>query len=163
VAHCVIANGRRGRPLNSVVRRHRFVTIDRFLEVVTAFQARVRYAIGLFDQHRGVRDLMNWRGAGLNQVGFIDKDDTMPYAFHGIGCRASTPKGPIDWDFGNAGRIDGFDLWRLETFVEANAAEFPDVAENGTLRKGFEAALAAGKIRKSESRNDHLYYRADAV
>jgi hypothetical protein len=132
----------------------------RFFELIEAFQSRVLRAVSLFELHRGVNDLMNWRSAGLPREGFIDSAETMEYSFHGIGCRAETPEGPIDWDFGNGGRVDGFDLWRLTRFARDNASLFPEFANEAELKRVFDQAVHAGVIEQDATgQDDRLFYR----
>ena len=136
---------------------------ERLFELIEAFQARVRMAIELFREHRGISDPLDWRQHGLPRVGFITDDKRFAYAFHGIGCRAETPEGEIDWDFGESGRADGVDLWRLQRFVDASPREFPEFERGELLADLFEAAIRGGLLRKDPSEQaGHLYYRPAA-
>ena len=133
---------------------------NRFFEVVETYQQWVRRAVALFNEHRGLRDPTEWRSAGLPRTGFIDAAQTIRYSFHGIGCLVEMPEGVIDWDFGQNGRIDGFDLWRLKTFVEENRLLFPESVNAGALRSAFDLAVERGAIKKDgNDKYGNLFYR----
>ncbi|WLT32336.1 hypothetical protein [Geothrix sp. PMB-07] len=137
--------------------------LSRFNQLIDAYQARVRLAVSLFKAHRGISDLMDWRRQGLSRMGFIDVEQQFEYAFHGAGCRVETPEGPIDWDFGDNGRVDGFDLWRLSVFVQSTPEAFPEFEDGAVLGQAFTAAVQSGIIRKDPKEQvPHLYYRVSA-
>lgn len=46
------------------------------------------------------------------------------YFKHGHGCALRYPGGAVDFDFGRAGEIDGFDASRLWDFAEANGQSY---------------------------------------
>lgn len=139
------------------------MSTERLFQLIEAFQARVRLAIELFREHRGISDLLDWRQHGLPRTGFITYDKRFAYAFHGIGCRVETPEGEIDWDFGPNGRADGVDLWRLQGFIDASPGEFPEFEGNEILAELFGTAIRDGLLRKDPSEQaGHLYYRPAA-
>jgi len=133
--------------------------LERFTSVARAFQADVRNAISLFEEHLGISEPMDWRSHGLEQTGTIDEGGQHFYAFHGIGCCVHLSSDRvIDWDFGHEGRIDGFDLWRLERFLETRTELFPNLPKN-ELAIAFERARLAGSIVSPWSASgDSLFY-----
>ena len=132
---------------------------DILLKLIYNFQSRVQLAITLFDIHLGLKNVMYWRQAKIPIKGFLDKEKTMPYYFHGSGCCLKTPEGEIDWDFGDRGRFDGFDLWRLKKFVNNNKGSYPDFEDDKILSQTFEFAIKIGIIKKDITEQaGHLYY-----
>ena len=100
---------------------------------------------------------------GLPQTGFIDDTRTIPYFFHGIGCRVIMPTGSVDWDFGHEGRSDGFDFWRLRQFAEHDTKEFPEFADEKILESTFTLAIKRGIIHAPfKDQHDELYYLRSA-
>lgn len=47
------------------------------------------------------------------------------YSKHGIGLRMETDHIDLDFDFGGAGELDGFDPWKIWKFIEANKIKCP--------------------------------------
>jgi hypothetical protein len=115
-------------------------------ELIRAFQARVKLAISLFQTHRGLKDVLDWLRESLSRTGYIDDTQTLAYSFHGAGCRAETPEGPIDWDFSKWGRIDGVDLWRLNKFLGENPQMGEVFPEQHRLTEVFELAIVQGVL-----------------
>ena len=137
---------------------------DALLTVIREFQSRVAAAAGVFQAH-GYEDMLSaWRSRRLPQVGYIDADRRYHYAFHGIGCAFTFPSGEVlDWDFGHGDRIDGFDEWRLQQFLE-DRPELQRVLPLSMLRSEFQGAIRAGTIvSPGREHHDSLYYVSDDV
>jgi hypothetical protein len=69
----------------------------------------------------------------------------------------------IDWDFGHGGRMDGFDLWRLQQFLDErpNLAQVLPLTE---LQQVFDDAVGSGELVSPwRSSGDSLFYVADDV
>jgi Domain of unknown function (DUF6896) len=95
----------------------------------------------------------------LPREGFLDAGKSIAYSFHGIGCHVALPDGEIDWDFGNEGRLDGFDAWRLWCFAEGGTRLFPEFKNKSVLDKTFAEAISHGMIhRPFKHLQDDLYY-----
>jgi len=121
--------------------------------VIRAFQADVQRGLALFRQHTGSDDLLSWRSRRLPLSGHLDAEHQHHYSFHGIGVRLRlAPDLHIDWDFGSDGRMDGFDHWRLQQFIEERP-ELQLVLPLSSLRSVFDAAERDGSIAKY----DNLY------
>lgn len=132
-----------------------------FTQLIDTYLERVKYALELFREHKGIEDVMQWRSAGISRQGYLDDQKQIEYYFHGIGCYADTPQGPVDWDFGPNGRADGFDLWRLKVFVRENPEQFQCYSDPTSLEQDFASAIESGAIeRHSEDKYGSLYYRA---
>jgi hypothetical protein len=137
--------------------------VDETLEtIVRAFQADVQRGLALFRQYTGSDDLLSWRSRRLPLSGHLDAEKRHHYFFHGIGVRVQlAPKLHIDWDFGNGGRMDGFDLWRLQLFLEERS-ELQHLLPLDRLGLVFDAAVADGSIISPwRGQHDSLYYIAD--
>jgi len=135
--------------------------LHRLLELVHEYQGRVIEAVSLFEKHLGLspNDLMHWRRRNLRREGFLDAAQKIAYSFHGIGCRVDLPVGEIDWDFGNEGRLDGFDAWRLWRFADEGTGSFPEFKNKSLLDKTFAEAISQGMIhRPFKHLQDDLYY-----
>ena len=57
-----------------------------------------------------------WALNGMAQHGVLPSGAT--YAKHGYGCHVNLADGQVDFDFGGAGEVDGFDAWRLWRYAD---------------------------------------------
>lgn len=133
--------------------------------VVRAFQADVQRGLALFRQYTGSDDLRSWRSLRSRvfpSSGYLDADRRHHYSFHGIGVRVQlAPELHIDWDVGHGGRMDGFDHWRLQHFLDERP-EFQRILSLDSLRELFDAAVRDGSIVSPwRAQHDSLYYIAD--
>ena len=127
--------------------------LDRFIQLIHEYQARVVEAVQLFDKYKGLEQPqhpLDWQASGIPQSGYLDPDDKIDYFLHGYGCCVHLPSGRIDWDFGDKGQLDGFDLWRLHEFAEKGTDNFPEFRDEETLKSVFVEAKSKGLIYKSE-------------
>ncbi|WP_370868306.1 hypothetical protein [Pseudomonas sp. MWU12-2311] len=81
------------------------------------------------------------------------------YYKHGYGCAVSLSTGAVDFDFGDQGEIDGFDVWRLTGFADSKLPEYGFATEDA-LKECFKEEVAAGSLVYS---GYILYYLADAA
>ena len=81
------------------------------------------------------------------------------YFKHGYGCAVNLPSGKVDFDFGDEGQIDGFDIWRLTGFAKGRLSEYGFSTEN-EVKVAFEDAIKSGSILQS---NYILCYVADSA
>ncbi len=72
---------------------------------------------------------------------------------HGYGIELTFPDLAIDFDWGDSGDPDGFDVWRLHFFTRCNSKLVP-FAAYAELERWIAAALAAGELARDRS----LYY-----
>ena len=79
------------------------------------------------------------------------------YHKHGYGFAVHARSWHVDFDFGDAGQIDGFDAWRLASFAGGKLAKY-GFASVDELRCAFAAAVDACELRYS---GYILYYLAD--
>jgi hypothetical protein len=80
------------------------------------------------------------------------------YFKHGRGCRVLFDAGEVDFDFGEEGEIDGFDLWRLVQFAGDRLVDY-GFQSGAMVEEQLAIAVAAGDVVFSGS---CLYYVADS-
>lgn len=125
--------------------------------LVEHFLASVSRADELMKLHLKVGSPYLWQSYRLSQVGKLD-GGSYSYFFHGVGCRFCFEDYEVDFDYGHNGRIDGFDLWRLDGFAE-QYPKYKGYQESGSLKADFEAAIRQGEIEQVHADNhDSLYY-----
>lgn len=131
--------------------------MDKNLErLITEFQSRVRDAVALM--YRSGMTMPNssfaWLRADIPPTGILDGG--IEYFKHGAGCEVRLKTGAVDFDFGESGEIDGFDLWRLTKFTRGRLPFFSfDNAEQ--IEQSFNAAVACSDLDPSRG---GLYYLA---
>jgi len=134
------------------MRRHLRDLIALFLRKVSEAESLLREGLELEEPRR-------WRQAGVPRTGRVGE---FRYSFHGSGCCFEFGELSVDYDYGDGGRIDGFDLWRLTIFGE-QLEEFAFYISSGAIRRDFEASIASGAIRKSGGKYDNLYYLSESL
>ncbi len=128
-----------------------------FKTLISDYLADVQKGISLFKEKIGdTHPLSAWRNDGLPQKGKLSDD--VEYQFHGVGCLLIFPEHEVDFDFGLGGRVDGFDLWRLNLYVESSPEKYSYYNGNDLLKKDFELAVEKGEIGKLGDPNCNLYY-----
>lgn len=129
--------------------------MDKNLEkLITEFQSRVRDAVALM-YRSGMKmphTLFAWLRADIPGTGILDGG--IKYFKHGAGCEVRLETGSIDFDFGDSGEIDGFDLWRLKNFTRDQLPCFGFDSEE-EIEQSFNAAVACGYLERSKG---GLYY-----
>ena len=127
--------------------------------LIDEYHASVRTAVALLEEAgipRPVSDYA-WASNGVCGTGALRGGAT--YRKHGYGCEVHLASGSVDFDFGRAGQIDGFDRWRLADFAGNRLAAFgfnsPDAFE-----QIFNKEVGSGKILSS---GYILHYVAEAV
>ncbi len=124
--------------------------------VITDFQAKAEEANELLKRYLNTDEPHN-PVTPIEQVGILGGKHK--YFFHGVGCKVHISKKDIvDFDYGDNGRVDGFDEWRLCGFVNTRKKKYPNILESD-IKDWFQEAIDANEIRKSESREyGSLYY-----
>ena len=67
---------------------------------------------------------------------------------HGFGCAVDGPEWGVDFDFGAAGEIDGFDATRLHDFARKRLADYGFRSE-AEIDESIKSAERAGSLRFS--------------
>lgn len=127
--------------------------------LISDYQASVRTAVELM-QHSGIprpSTCTDWADADIPEHGEL-KGGTR-YFKHGFGCAVCFPTGAVDFDFGDEGEIDGFNVGRLAGFAGSRLPEY-GFATGDALKTCFREEVAAGSLVYS---GYILYYLADAA
>ncbi|NWB99549.1 hypothetical protein HX882_27045 [Pseudomonas gingeri] len=126
--------------------------------LISDYQACVRTAVELM-QRSGIprpSTCREWAAMGIPARGELEGG--VRYYKHGYGCAVSLSTGKVDFDFGRAGEIGGFDVWRLTNFADTRLPEY-GFATEGILKACFNAEVAAGSLVRPGGR---LYLRAES-
>jgi hypothetical protein len=83
------------------------------------------------------------------------------YAFHGIGCYFETPDLQLDVDFDSQGDWHGFDLWRMQTFIDSNYPHLRLSSE--MIEQGIVALREKQWLYQSDRLYDHAFYYVTPV
>ncbi|CAI8913518.1 MULTISPECIES: hypothetical protein [Pseudomonas] len=116
--------------------------------LIRDYQASVSAAVELM-QRSGIprpSSAMAWVTMDIPHRGELDGG--VGYFKHGYGCAVHLPTGPVDFDFGEQGELDGFDLWRLAGFAEGRLPSY-GFADEDALKACFNAEIAAGSLVSS--------------
>ena len=83
------------------------------------------------------------------------------YSFHGIGCYFETNDLRLDVDFDSQGDWRGFDLWRLQSFIDWN---YPQLGFSPqSIKQGVDALLAKQWLYQVDRSYDHSFYYVTPV
>ncbi len=88
------------------------------------------------------------------------------FSFHGRGCYFEYENGSdsIDIDFGPEDRCDGFDTFRLSSFLQYRKNRYAEFLDEKVLEQCFSILIEGGIIKKHPlDRNSHLYYLATSL
>lgn len=127
--------------------------IERLIQLIHEYQSRVQEAVELFEFYKGLKQPQhpqNCQSSEIPQSGYLDSSEQIYYFIHGYGCCVRLPSGSVDWDFGQEGQIDGFDVWRLYAFVERGTQNFPEFRDKKVLTTVFAEAESKGLFHKSD-------------
>lgn len=128
-------------------------------QLISDYQVSVSAALRLM-QKSGIPlplTAIDWAENDLPRYGELD--GSIGYYKHGAGCAVSLPTGKIDFDFGEQGEIDGFDLWGLTCFAGSRLVEY-GFDKKAVLEDSFSAAAKSGSLVVS---GHSLYYVADSA
>jgi hypothetical protein len=129
---------------------------DRLARLIYDYKSSVRAAVVLM-QRSGIQmpySSAEWVEFDIPMHGELKGNAR--YFKHGVGCEIRFPMSSVDFDFGDQGEIDGFDLWRLQQFSEENFYKY-GFETQGVIKQLFEEAIAAEELIYS---GHILYYVA---
>lgn len=93
--------------------------MKRILQLIANYQNAVQHGVqALQTEFKSTELLRAWRSKSIPQYGKLPSD--VEWQFHGIGCLIIIDNITVDFNFGPNHRHDGFDLWRLGSFVQGN-------------------------------------------
>ncbi len=107
--------------------------------------------------------LKEYRSGNLSKEGQLFSG-SVSYSFHGVGCLFESADRLVDTDFGPGGRIDGFDLWRLRSYVASRPEKYHELCDGEDLEVAFESLVAEGVVScPGWPPNPHLFYFNTAI
>jgi hypothetical protein len=123
--------------------------------LIDDYLASVSSAVELLELSGVTRPASNteWACNGVAHTGVLSGG--VEYFKHGYGCMVRLKSGPVDFDFGEKGEINGFDVWRLAGFAEGKLGQYGFTAKT-ELETLFKAEVAAGEIIYSGYINHYL-------
>jgi len=123
-------------------------------KLIRDYQRRVSEAVGMLEANGISRPSSNiqWATNGVKGRGLLP--DGFTYYKHGYACAVDGPAWSVDFDFGDAGQIDGFDAWRLFDFARKRLGEYGFESEE-EIKSAVELAATAGELVYS---GNILYY-----
>ena len=89
----------------------------RLAKLIADYIASVSEAVKLLESAGFERPKSNteWACNEIPQIGVLPGG--IKYFKHGYGCAVHLDSGGVDFDFGENGEINGFDIWRLSGFA----------------------------------------------
>lgn len=132
--------------------------VEVLIRLIHEYQANVQEVVELFEHYKNLKQPhhpLEWSFSGISKSGYLDPERQISYFLHGYGCCVTRPSSKIDWDFGEKGQIDGFDVCRLHHFVEEGTQSFPEFQDEVVLKAVFEEAKSQGLFHQTPH---SLYY-----
>ncbi|WP_349655489.1 hypothetical protein [Xanthomonas sp. 10-10] len=115
------------------------------VRLISDYQTAVREAVAVM-RDSGIElpaSNADWTANGIPQRGTLKGG--IPYFKHGYGCSVRLLGGAVDFDFGERGEIDGFDVWLLASFAGPRLSEY-GFASEAALNDCFKAEVAASSL-----------------
>jgi hypothetical protein len=132
---------------------------SQMLALIEDYLSAVETVRQLFLDEFGVLDLLDSHRAGrIPREGWLGGKKAR-YTFHGVGCAVRIGGEDVDFDIGPEGRLDGFDLWRLQIFIESRKGEYPALKTTPAQEEAFAKLVKNGVISKpGKFPSPHLFY-----
>jgi hypothetical protein len=117
----------------------------RLATLIDDYIASVSSAVKLLERGGIARPESNtaWACADISQTGVLPGG--VKYFKHGYGCAVHLKRGLVDFDFGERGEINGFDVWRLASFANERLGQYRFSSEK-ELEACFKAEASAGTL-----------------
>lgn len=140
------------------------MSVEQMSALIAEYLSATRQIKELFQSRFGVDDLLRARRTGaLPKEGVLDPDKGIRFSFHGVGCTIESKGQSIDFDFGPGGRVDGFDLWRLQLFLGSRLDKYPGLATEEEQAAASSELISRGAIvRSGEPPSPHLFRLREA-
>lgn len=137
--------------------------MSNILELIKDYQETVKLGVEAMQKEFNTRKLLRgWRTKDIPKEGILSTG--AEYDFHGIGCFIIINNITVNFDFGPEDRFDGFDLWRLSTFVDEKPEVYQFFLENdGLLEIQFQKLVNDGVIVKPNWEYSDLYYLSEQL
>jgi hypothetical protein len=122
----------------------------KLLELANHYLGEARACADALAKQFGTADILNAvHSSKMPREGSIAAFGGRPYVVHGTGCRAETPEGEVDFDFGPNGSIPGFDPWKLYGFARDRRETYPWLPERELFEQEIAKILAEGLLKRS--------------
>jgi len=94
------------------------------MTVIADYLTDVKKCMELFKKKIGDKHpIKAWRDKTLSKSGQLSKN--INYDFHGVGCCVEFPNYCVDFDFGKDGQSNGFDEWRIASYIDEKIFYYP--------------------------------------
>ncbi|NWE38953.1 hypothetical protein HX875_05690 [Pseudomonas yamanorum] len=126
----------------------------RLHRLIISYQERVYFALQLLRQ-KGIAmpfTYGDWINYELPKPSLQHDDFTIEK--HGRGCTVHWGSKSVDFDFGDQGEIDGFDLYRLTSIAKDNLKKY-EFSSTNQIQELFLSSIASGEVLYS---GKTLYY-----
>lgn len=80
------------------------------------------------------------------------------YGFHGIGLFVEVDGVRVNFDFGQDGRYDGFDVWRLWHFAKQSPTKYPAFRSEDHVSTAMQPLIENGAVVRSSDPHDRNFY-----
>lgn len=131
------------------------------LDIIQDYQETADKTVGIFKTHFDVDDILEgWHRKLYSQTGELKEHGVDFYAFHGIGLAVNFQDKFIDFDFAffPEPRHDGFDIWRLTSFIEGQSVKYSEYLNQKRLKSEFEKLITKKIIFKPNLVNSTTLY-----
>jgi hypothetical protein len=121
---------------------------SRLAKLIADYQSRVSDAVAMLSEAGIPRPASNteWAANGAPEQGSLANG--FAYRKHGFGCAVDGPHWGVNFDFGDNGEVDGFDVWRLREFARTRLSEYGFECDKG-IDVAVRRAVEAGELRYS--------------
>lgn len=121
---------------------------SRLTRLIKDYQSAVAYCLEILEANGIPRPASSLDWVTNDIPGSAEFSDGTRYHKHGAGCAVTTDRFTVDFDFGEQGQIDGFDLWRLNNFARGRLVKY-GVSSDLELKSLFETACKSGELTHS--------------
>lgn len=121
---------------------------SRLAHLIKDYQSAVAYSIDILEAHGIPRptSTLDWVASDIPVS--AELPDGTCYSKHGFGCAVKTDRFVVDFDFGEQGQIDGFDLWRLNKFARGRLGNY-EISSEQELETLFDTVCKSGELTYS--------------
>ncbi|GAK95247.1 hypothetical protein JCM19298_1576 [Nonlabens ulvanivorans] len=119
--------------------------------LIQDYQKSVDEVVAIFQKRYGVENLLDgWHSGLYEQTGKLKEYGIKFYAFHGIGLSTHFEDKLVDFDFAffPEPKWNGFDLWRLKSFVKNQPEKYEEFLDDKKLELDFASLIKSGAIKK---------------
>jgi hypothetical protein len=123
---------------------------DELLKIIKMYQDSVELLFPRVADHLNVKlpiSNIEWTCIEADQRG--ETPCGIRYFIHGYGIAMDDGNIKVDFDLGEKGQINGFDAWRLESFVEENHID-TKLSGNNLIETAIKEAESNGEVIRSD-------------